>query len=69
MDIKIFVYDIEKICRTCLKQQNEMISVFENDSELGENVQISEIIKNLTSMEVSLLYFNIISNISLMYIL
>lgn len=49
----VFLCDIEKMCRTCLKEQDELISLFETDFQLGENIQICDIIKNMTAVEVS----------------
>lgn len=50
--MEIIIYDVEKICRSCLKEQNEMISVFKIDDEFGNN-KICDIIKTLTNIEVS----------------
>lgn len=51
--MEIIVYDVEKICRSCLKQPEEMISIFENDSDFGENIKINDIMKTLVTLEVS----------------
>lgn len=53
--MEVIVYDVNKICRSCLKEQNELISVFEVHEDLGENVKICEIIKTLVNLEVSLI--------------
>lgn len=45
-------FDINKICRTCLRDKGEMRSVFLADESIGQAVVVAEMIMGFTSVQV-----------------
>lgn len=49
-------FDVQKICRTCLREKGEMRSVFVADESTGQAVIVAEMIMGFTSVQVIFLF-------------
>lgn len=45
-------FDINKICRTCLRDKGEMRSIFLAEESIGQAVVLAEMIMGFTSIQV-----------------
>lgn len=58
-------FDINKICRTCLREKGEMRSVFVADESFGQAIILADMIMGFTSVQVIflLLFFSLAAGI------
>ena len=50
-------FDINKICRTCLTEKEEMRSVFLADESIGQAMRLVEMIMDFSSVQVRLFVY------------
>lgn len=68
MEVKIdesTLFDISKICRTCLTEKAEMRSIFMQDESTGHSVILAEMLMGFASVQVCIflmIIFRIIQN-------
>lgn len=59
-DIKpdpIIQIDLNKLCRTCLTENEQMRSVFVSDESTGQNLTIADMLMNFTNVQVNLIIY------------
>lgn len=49
-------FDINKICRTCLREKGEMRSVFVADESFGQAIILADMIMGFTNVQVIFLF-------------
>lgn len=58
-------FDINKICRTCLTEKEEMRSVFVADESIGQAMILAEMIMGFTSVQVIFIIYSKMSKVKI----
>lgn len=60
-------FNINKICRACLTEKEEMRSIFLSDESIGQAMQLADMIMEFTAVQVILLLFLFLNTYNFYY--
>lgn len=52
IDAEVNLFDVSKICRTCLTEKSDMRSVFMRDDSTGHSAILAEMLMGFSSVQV-----------------